>query len=308
VTTQAVLRQKRFRYWSLATRILYSTTSVAFLVPGILLIRVGIISPGSAQSFGGPFAIGLGVFFALSGLAFAAPASRPVLVLTAHTLRRPRLLRRAQIIPLEEVTGIGLVYKCATGEPAPMGWFLYLWTTGDIPRDLGIAYQRAFWLFPASKVRQKFLAIEPPAAELGRPFDRYRFGFRFDPVTQTDPAKIAATYAGRVAREIYDRVLAYQGPSGLLAIRQDQKHVPVTEAYFAGPTSAFPLNRWTYWSPDGELGRATTMPRPYRSAPPRKRPPRPRRPSPMRQLQYRLRVVGSKSRGRRGGVRHEMLP
>jgi len=121
----------------------------------------------------------------------------------------------------------------------------------------------------------------------------YRFGYHFDPVTQTDPHKVAATYAGRVARHIYYRVLAYQGPSGLLAVRQDQKHVPVPDAYRPAMQSA-------YWSPDGELGRAKGKQLPRGWALRAKPPPRPKRPGPILRLRYGLRRVG-RAFQRRGG-------
>jgi hypothetical protein len=300
VTTQAVARQKRVRYRSRSSAysILGPISSVFFSGLGILLIAQGITSPGTAQNPGGPFAIGLGAFLALAGLAFAVPLFWPMVVLTAHTLRRPRVFRRARIIPLEEITGIGLVYERPAGSATPAGWFLYLWTTGDIPRGLGIAYAPARWLFPASKVRQKFLAVEPSAAELRERFDRYKFSFRFEPVTQTDPQKIAATYAARVAREIYDRVLAYQGPSGLLATRQDQKHVPIRASSFS-PGAGIPATSTAYWSPDGEIGRVALQPQPYRPTPAPKRPPRPRRPGPIRRMRHSLQLTGVRFRRHR---------
>ena len=249
MTTRAVTRQKRVRYRSAssATRIFAPILSVIFWGPGLALLIRDVVTPGG-QGSGGPVDIGLGAFLTVAGLAFIGPAFRPRLVLTTHTLRRPRLLRRAHITPLDQVTGIGLVYKRQAQDPTPQGWFLYLWTAGDVPRDTGISYQPFRWLHPAGKVRQKFLAFEPAVAERDGTFNSHRFSLNFNPVTQTDPDKIAATYPGRVAREIYDRVLAYQGPSGLLAVRQDQKHVPV----------AGPWLRTSYWSPDGEFGRATT--------------------------------------------------
>jgi hypothetical protein len=222
------------------------------------------------------------------------------MVLTTHTLRRPRWPGRARIIPLDQVTGIGLVSRRPASAPTSADWYLYLWTTGDVPLNAGIAYERIRWLHPAGQVRQKFLAVEPSAAELARPFDAYRFSFNFNPVTQTDPDKIAATYAGRVAREIYDRVLAYQGPSGLLAVRQDQKHVPVTEAYRRSIRTA-------YWSPDGEFGHVAPEPQRRGPARPANPPPRPDRAGPTLRLRYRLRLLGRKFR-RRGNARNMTWP
>jgi hypothetical protein len=306
VTTQTVARHDRIRYRSRssAVKVPCLIASILFLGLGLPLIAHGITSPENGQSPGGPFATAVGACLALTGLAFAAPLFWPTLVLTAHTLRRPRVFRRARIIPLEEITGIGLVYQRAAGSAVPAGWSLYLWTTGDIPRDLGIAYAPISWLFPAGKVRQKFLAVEPSAAERRERFDRYKFSFRFDPVTQTDPHKIAATYAARVAREIYDRVLVYQGLSGLLATRQDQKHVPVP--YFRPGIASSPA-KTAYWSPDGQIGRAAFKPQPYSPALQRKRPTRPKGPGPLRRLQHFLQLIGAKFRRPRGDARRDMF-
>jgi hypothetical protein len=256
MTTQAAARDKRVRYRSRSSvnKVMSPITSAFFSALGILFIVQSITSAENAQSLGGPFFTGVGAFMTLTGLAFAAVPFWPMAVLTAHTLRRPRVFRRARIVPLDQVTGIGLVYQRAAGAATPDGWSVCLWTTGDIPRDLGITYAPFCWLFPPGKVRHKFLAIEPSAAEPHERFDRYKFSYRFDPVNQTDPHKIAATYAARVAREIYDRVLAYQGPSGLLATRQDQKHVPVPAAF--RPNSTISPVKTAYWSPDGEIGHA----------------------------------------------------
>ena len=250
MTTQAGMRHKRIRYRSGS----YVAPSlwVFPLASGVWFLVEGIRA-GASEGSDGPFAIVLGASGIIFWLAMIVPAFWPLLVLTPDALRRPRLLRRAHTIPFGQVTGIGLVYKRAPGARTPKGWFLYLWTAGDIPCDTGIGYEPARWLHPASKVWQKFLAVEPPAAKRRRYFNSRRFSDTFNPVTQTDPDKIAATYAGRAAREIYDRVLAYQGPSGPLAVSQDQKHISVPGAH---------RGQNAYWSPDGELGFAPAQPRP----------------------------------------------
>jgi hypothetical protein len=244
----------------------------------------GGLSPASQGGLGPP-GLGLSAFVTLFGLGYAAPLLIPAVVLTTHTLRRARVFQGARVTPLEEITGIGLVYQRVAGTPAPQGWFLYLWSTGDIPRRLGIGYQPVRWLRPADKVRQKFLAVDPNPAERGRPFDRYHFSYSFNPVTQTDPEKIASTYAGRVAREIYDHVLTYQGPSGLLASRQDQKHVPVPIYISTSTLYALPVQT-AYWSPDGTLGHFTAAPPPQARARSASRPPRRSRPSLLLRIQH----------------------
>jgi hypothetical protein len=307
-----VLRRKRVRYWSRSAVTAFATLAAYTLGIGIVFFWVGTL-PGGGQSAGAYFD-GVGALFTVWGLALMARASLPLLVLTTHTLRRPRLFRRAQVIPLQEVTGVGLVYR---GRPpgmyTPFGWFLFVWTTGDIPRDLGIAYRPRIWLNPPDKVREKLLALEPPVAEQVRHVDLDHFSLdfsqaaridpaKFNPVTQADPDKVAATRAGRAAREIYDRVLAYQGPSGYLATKQDQKHVPANYGFSAGGTQPF-------WSPDGEIGQpqSPSRPLPTGSVLPGKLPQRSQRPGPVPRLQYRAALIGRRFQRRRSDVRSDVF-
>lgn len=297
MATQTAVRQKRVRYRSKSgSDTFLRGVSVLFLGSGAALIGVGFAFSWR-QNSDGPGAIGVGSSLFVAGL-FFVPAFWPVLVLTTHTLRRPRVLRRALVTPLDEITGIGLVHMRAVGASTPTGWFLYLWTTFDIPRDLEITYYYpATWGYPPSEVRRKFLAVEPSAAERAAPFDRAHFSYNFDPVTQTDPDKLSATHAGRAAREIYDRVSAYQGPTGFLAIRQDQKHVPVIAAFLYDGTV---LRSLAYWSPDGELGRTPSAPQSRQSSLPGSLPPGMKQPGMRLRAQYRIRLLGRKLHRRRG--------
>jgi hypothetical protein len=297
--TQQEVRHKRVRHWSRSAVTGFAIMSVLTLGLGALFFWTATL-PGVGQS-GGLFLDGVGALFALWGLAFVARASLPLLVLTTHTLHRPRLFKRAQIIPLDEVTGVGLVYRRVVGVSTSLAWLLFLWTTGDMPRSLGIAYQPTGWLDPPDEVRKKFLAKEPSATEQGRHVDSFHFRYNFNPVTQTDPDKVAATHAGRVAREIYDRVLAYQGPSGYLAVRADQKHVPASYSPTASTSSIF-------WSPDGEIGRSSHQPEPPPAGGSSGKPqPQPKRPGLLRQLQYRVRLVGRQFQRRRADVFRDMF-
>jgi hypothetical protein len=296
--TQQEVRYKRVRHWSRSAVTAFAIVSVLTLGLGVLFFWTGTL-PGVGRS-GGLFFDGVGALFALWGLAFMARASLPLLVVTTHTLRRPRLFKRAQIIPLDEVTGVGLVYRQVVGVSTSLAWLLVVWTTGDVPRSLEIEYRPTGWLDPPDEVQKKFLAKEPSAAEQGRHVDSFHFRYNFNPVTQTDPDKVAATHAGRVAREIYDRVLAYQGPSGYLAVREDQKHVPASY----GPNAS---NNSIFWSPDGEIGHSHHQPQPAGSVPSGKPQPLPRRPGLLRQLEYRVRLVGRKFQRRRSDVVRDMF-
>ena len=71
-----------------------------------------------------------------------------------------------------------------------------------------------------------------------------------DEIRSTNPALLASSRAGRVARQLYDGVLAIQGPLGNLSRLQMQRH-PEMIASDAPETTA-------YWSPDGEMGRTAS--------------------------------------------------
>lgn len=71
-----------------------------------------------------------------------------------------------------------------------------------------------------------------------------------DEIRSTNPALLASSRAGRVARQLYDGVLAIQGPLGNLSRLQMQRH-PEVSASDAPETTA-------YWSPDGEMGRTAS--------------------------------------------------
>jgi hypothetical protein len=303
VTVQARTRQTPVRFWNRSRLGVVPTLSVIVCCGlGILLIWAGTTSAGSGNPEGW-LAIASGAVVVALTLSFIRHTLSPVLVVTAHTLRRHRFLSRTQIIPLDQVTGIGLVYKRVAGAPTPEGWLLYVWTTGDIPSFAGISYS-ARWLRPASKVREKFLAFDPSPAELARSVDPYHFSYHFNPVLQTDPLKIAATRAARAARDVYDLVLAYQGPSGYLAVRQDQKHVPIPgfEPASRGTPNPLPLERCAFWSPDGELGYPKVEPPPAASISSGEPRPQPKQPGLLRQLQYRVRLIGRKFQRRRGDI------
>jgi hypothetical protein len=300
VTLQQVLPHQRVRYWDRVKLKLFPCLAVVPIGLGVLFFWAAASTyyPNAPKAVPPPVAFALGVIFVLFGAAIIAQAILPVLVVTTHTLGHPRLLRRARITPLDQITGVGLIYKRAAGDPTPEGWFLYVWTTGDAPWNVGIGYSPR-WLHPASEVRQKFLAIDPPPAEQGRSVDPYAFSYHFNPVTQTDPDKLAVTRPGRVAREIYNRVLAYQGPSGYLAVRQDQKHVPIRayETYTGSPLEH------AFWSPDGELGSVPKLElQPLSPGPvpaPDRQSARPKRPGLLLRLRYGARLVGRKVPRRR---------
>jgi hypothetical protein len=147
-----------------------------------------------------------------------AASARPALVLTGTTVRIRRRLGTVRV-PVSEVTGVGLVFRRfgsvgATGLRS--GWYLLVWHRGRA-EPVSIAYAPVLQVGGEDQVREKLLAATPvtPAAGIGRSLSVQDF----DPAIDTDSAKLAATYAGMVAREVYQHVLARQGPGGPLAGR-----------------------------------------------------------------------------------------
>ena len=221
-------RRVRYRDRSPSLGIAILTVSIPTLASGTGLLAAGFTAIGSPAGPTATGALGVagGVVVLIMWAWFVWVMLRPPLILTAHTLRIP-LLVRTRVVPLEEVAGVGLVFRRPAGNHnrGRAGWYVTVWPADNPPLDIRIAYRPASWA--------------------GRPVRTDTF----DPVRATDAGKLAATHAAWVAREVHDRVLAVQGPSGFLATRQQQKHIAPGAGLSAMRNAAF-------WSPDGELGYA----------------------------------------------------
>jgi hypothetical protein len=189
---------------------------------------------------------------------YLARSWRPVLVITGGCLRvwqfAPIRLpygnglfsRDATQIPLGDVTGVGLVFRrLGTTGDSGSGWYLMIWHGSERGERVPIRYTPMLRTRHDVRGPRKFLAATPatPRGAVRPPFNLVDF----DPAAETDPAKLAATYAGRAARDVLQHVLAQQGPSGLLAVIEEQKHVLVAEDLGTANVEA-------YWSPDGAIG------------------------------------------------------
>lgn len=196
------------------------------------------------------FALVVGVLLIVMAFGLAVVVLRPSLLLTPNTLRIVRAFHTIRL-SVNEITGVGLLFEqvAQTGmaKPTP-AWRMRVWhRTGD-PRGepVAIAYRPRLRSRHDPHGREKFLAVMPAPSSDGASGE---FSIdTFDAATETDPAKMEATYAGRVAREIYQRVLAQQGPTGPLAATEQQKHV-VSGGRFAD------VEVLAFWSPDGVFGR-----------------------------------------------------
>lgn len=189
---------------------------------------------GVLSLVGGVFVGGLGLLGLFASL--RAPA-----ILTGEVMRLPKGFRHVSI-PVQEITGVGLVFKRNSGGRGgslPSGWYLMVWPGDREPQYAGISYVPA--IFRRGKQ--------------GGGNSRSLSAAKFDPVADTDVRQLASTHAAQVAHDIYDHVMARQGLAGPLAVRQMQKHV-----HAGGPWGTSPIVAW--WSPDGNIGLAGGAPGP----------------------------------------------
>jgi hypothetical protein len=260
VTLKASMTSGRTRYWSRSRFVnVFGAMLIMKMALGVWLVYVsvdGLVTGSWARSTRGwAYAfIPVGLVLILLGAWFLMLVLQPTLVLTADSLRIRRGAIRVLDIPLSDITGVGLVFRrfpSYGGRPPPAGWYLTVWHSQGKDERVGIAYAPALWRNSGPRAREKFLAGTAPSATPGA---GARFGLdRFDPASETDPVKLATTYAGRVAREIHGRVLAQQGPTGPMAAADEQKQFPAIREDGA----------LAIWYPDGAMGRpGRSSPRP----------------------------------------------
>jgi hypothetical protein len=241
-----------YRSWYLSALMVLVALKLAF---GIWLTWDcgDALATGTAVSSARPFAIfGLaaGVLLIVLGLWLLSIVVRPALVIAAGTLQIQRGPTHTMRVPVGDVTGVGLVFERSApggGNSAPPGWHMMVWHGDERGEPVSIFYTPMLWSRGDPRAREKFLAITsaPPADNA-----RQRFSLdNFDVAAETDPAKLADTYAARVVSDLYRYVLAQQGPTGLLAITEQQKHVRTGSRWAAKNILAF-------WSPDGVIGHA----------------------------------------------------
>jgi hypothetical protein len=207
--------------------------------------------------------LGFGVAMVMVALWALASMLRPALVLTPDAARIPRGPFRTLCIPVGEISGIGLVFErssLTTGRRPEPGWHMRVWHGDGDGEPVSITYVPAlFSIRNDARVRQKYLV---PAPTLAADNPRRRFSVTtFDAAAETYPVMLAATDAGRVARDVYQRVLACQGPTGPLATIGQQRHIRAASLGAASSVLAF-------WSPDGVIGRPAKRSArpPYRTA------------------------------------------
>lgn len=188
-----------------------------------------------------------GLLFVIMGACFLVLLLRPRVTLRAGTLRIPRGAFRTTRIAAADVTGIGLAFRLVSsigGGRLAAGWYLTVWHGAEAGEQTGISYVPMSWRRRGSAAA--FL-LSSPAADAAD--SRRNFSLdQFDPAAQTNVAKLASTYPGRVARDLYHRVLSLQGAQGLLPATEQQKHVHASGRWALATVLAV-------WSPDGVMSR-----------------------------------------------------
>lgn len=188
-----------------------------------------------------------GLLLVIMGGCFLVLFLRPRVTLRAGTLRIPRGAFHTTRIAAAEVTGIGLAFRLVSsvgGRRLAAGWYLTVWHGAEPGEQTGISYVPMSWRRRGPAVAFLLSGAAGDAADAGRNFSLDRF----DPAAQTDVAKLTSTYPGRVARDLYQRVLSLQGAQGLLAATEHQKHVHASGRWALATVRAV-------WSPDGVMGR-----------------------------------------------------
>ena len=251
----AVVAPRTKRYWSRSGLLYLSMATIS------IALALGIwITWSSADAWANGtwapstrFFMYTGLFWGLLLVTMSGPFLvlflRPRLTLRAGTLRIPRGVFHTTRIAFGDVTGIGLAFSLvsnAAGARVGVGWYLTVWRGPGAGEQTGISYVPMVWRNRGPAAAAKFLVASPavPAGDASPEFSLDQF----DPAAQTDMARLASTHPARVARDLYQRVLSFQGPGGLLAATEQQKHV-------------HPSGRWALttvravWSPDGVMTR-----------------------------------------------------
>lgn len=197
------------------------------LVMGIVITcaGAGTLAAGLADSPVGVAVAVTGAIILVLGLGLTALflrlGVRPV-VLTETTLIRSRPFEPRELA-LADICGVGLV--CQPSGRAG-GWWLRLWVGDGEETSIG-AFRAGLapWRDQSTGRRRLF---------------QY-FGDYVPPAD--DSERLSHTKAARVAKVIYEQVLAAQGLNGLLATRQRQREIPLSRFHTPERTGV--------WGPDG---------------------------------------------------------
>ena len=132
-------------------------------------------------------------------------------------------------IGISQIAGIGMLYIHTPGYGGY--WQLIIWRDDESIETTEVLYLRG--------KRPRLASGKGP---------RWVRQANYDPVAASQIPALDASRAARVGRDIYQRVLAAQGPGGQLAARHLESHRhPVRLRQYEQVIA--------YWSPDGQTGR-----------------------------------------------------
>lgn len=226
--------------------VVYLFVALLYLGAGVLLIVLGIVKDNRYLIPGVPL-----VLLSAAPLVTFRQRRGTCVVLTIGTLtipqygRMPRKMGGGQVvIPVEEISGVGLVYR-QFGKPnnavsgpgrRGSGWRPAVWQQASgSTQPVRTAFSLSHWelgLFVVQKVGMKRVSLPAEAKN--------------DPILSTNMPQLEASIAGQVTRDIFQRVLALQGPDGQLRKIGQQKDPEL------GILSGSQVTGW--WSPDGASG------------------------------------------------------
>jgi hypothetical protein len=177
-----------------------------------------------------PVAIAIAALRLMPVLALLALVLRLMrrVTLTSSELRIPRRLKTISI-PVADVAGVGLLYLVY-----PMGqarWAPYAWRQDGSRERVGTTSVRAVSTWMGGKRPSYPMTRKDPRTWLAESAE-----------------SVGSSHGARMTRQLYERVLAIQGPGGSLGTQQLQRYVKLNYAEVPRVTA--------YWSPDGQIGLA----------------------------------------------------
>lgn len=211
------------------------------VMPLYCIMAVGLLVGGAVEHNGtAPFVTGV-VMTPIAGAALLALLRRTLrpAVLDNIALRLPGGFGTKRVL-VGDIAGVGLLYRVPSGGRFPMGWYTQVWDKN------GHLYALDKSVVTSTRAERRTQG--PLTRQKGR------FVWERDwslPLPHEDAEELASTRPGRAAKEIYDRVLELQGPTGPLALRELQKLTKAPAADYLGSVKA-------WWSPDGTMGRVLT--------------------------------------------------
>lgn len=214
-------------YMSAALAVCFAGVGILFLVLGVTSSRNGSPNPQVAWVIGSIF-----LLLCVGLLVAALIALRPVR-LNQNELRIPNILTTT-VIPLADIAGIGMLFrKQRFGTRRPSAWYAFVWRPDSSLVRAGMS----------SYSLKRFVTPNDPAAKPRA----WAVKGSLDGLLSTDFGALESSPTGKMAKDLYERVLRAQGPGGKLSTLHFQKR-PYGSLLRGSSLTG-------YWSPDGEYGK-----------------------------------------------------